>query len=128
MGACTLSSVGLLVVRDVFPTWFPAQAHHLLASIALVLTAGLVLAQHIVGRSVRGELAKALALTAAFLFWAANSLWPRASLAPTFNDAAIALFALDVLLVIFARHPRTPADTALAPVGDLLTGLGQGQR
>lgn len=127
LGAGSLSGVGLLVIRDAFPAWFFAGAHHLLASLALVLTAALVLAHHGVRRSSRGELAQALALAAAFLFWAANSLWPHTTLAPTFNDAAIALFALDVFLVALARHPQA-CEGAQGPPSDLLPGPGQGPR
>jgi len=43
----------------------------------------------------KGDDAKAVA----FLFWAANQLWPRFTQAPLFNDIAIALFVLDVFFV-----------------------------
>lgn len=46
------------------------------------------------------ELAKAILLAAAFLFWAANQLWPNLPQASLFNDVAIGLFVLDVFFVI----------------------------
>ncbi len=46
------------------------------------------------------EMAKAIMLAAAFLFWAANQFWPSLPEATLFNDIAIALFVLDVFLVI----------------------------
>ncbi|MBV9272781.1 MAG: hypothetical protein JO333_02715 [Verrucomicrobia bacterium] len=39
-------------------------------------------------------------LSVAFLFWAANQPWPDLSQATLFNDIAIALFVLDVFLVM----------------------------
>ena len=46
------------------------------------------------------ELVKAIMLAVAFLFWAANQFWPNLPQATLFNDIAIALFVLDVFLVI----------------------------
>ena len=46
------------------------------------------------------EMVKAVLLAIAFLFWAANQLWPDIPQAMLFNDIAIALFVLDVFLVM----------------------------
>jgi hypothetical protein len=46
------------------------------------------------------ELFKTILLAAAFLFWAANQLWPNLPQASLFNDIAIGLFVLDVFFVI----------------------------
>jgi hypothetical protein len=43
---------------------------------------------------------KAILLAVAFLFWAANQLWPELPQATLFNDLAIALFVLDVFLTM----------------------------
>jgi hypothetical protein len=51
----------------------------------------------------RGELAKSGALAAAFLFWAANQLWPDLPQATLFNDIAVALFVIDVVLPFLGR-------------------------
>ncbi len=59
------------------------------------------------------ELAKAILLAAAFLFWAANQFWPNLPQATLFNDIAIALFVLDVFLVIVG-WPRTSPDSSFA--------------
>ncbi|MGB7264895.1 MAG: hypothetical protein WBC92_05245 [Terracidiphilus sp.] len=64
----------------------------------------------IVRRPARMEFAKAMMLAAAFLFWAANQYWPNLPQATLFNDIAIALFVLDVFLVI-AGWPRTSQDS-----------------
>ena len=128
LGAFAAGSVALLLVRDVFPGWFPSRAHALLSALPLVLAGLLVLALHIVRRTARGDLQKALGLVAAFLLWAANTLWPHSRLAPTFNDAAIALFAVDIFFVTLAQHPRTHHDLASARLRDLLTGLDREER
>jgi hypothetical protein len=50
---------------------------------------------------------KAIPLAIAFLFWSANQLWPNLSQATLCNDIAIALFVLDVFLVMIG-WPATP--------------------
>jgi hypothetical protein len=117
LGVLTLASVGVLLVRDVFPRLFPARAHDLLAALPLVLAAALVLALHIVRRTGRRQLPKTLGLVAAFLFWAANSLWPHSSPAATFNDIAIALFAVDVVLLIGPRPRGSEKEVPARAVG-----------
>jgi hypothetical protein len=52
-------------------------------------------------------------LSVAFLFWAANQPWPDLSQATLFNDIAIALFVLDVFLVMVA-WPSTSPDESFA--------------
>jgi hypothetical protein len=52
-------------------------------------------------------------LAIAFLFWAANQLWPGSAYATLFNDVAIALFVLDVFLVIVG-WPATSPDESFA--------------
>jgi hypothetical protein len=57
------------------------------------------------------KLVKAILLAAAFVFWAANQLWPNSTVATLWNDIAIALFVLDVFLVIVGRqrHRTSPS-------------------
>ncbi len=57
------------------------------------------------------ELVKAIMLAVAFLFWAANHLWPDIPLATPFNDIAIALFVLDVFLVIIGWPAGIPDES-----------------
>lgn len=59
------------------------------------------------------EFAKAVMLAIAFLFWAANQLWPDSPRATLCNDIAIALFVLDVFLVIIG-WPATSPDESFA--------------
>jgi hypothetical protein len=54
------------------------------------------------------EFVKAIMLAMAFLFWAANQLWPGLRQATLFNDTAIALFVLDVFLVIIGWPWASP--------------------
>ena len=64
-------------------------------------------------RPARMEFIKAIMLAAAFLFWAANQLWPDSQQATLFNDIAIALFVLDVFLVMVG-WPATSPDESFA--------------
>jgi hypothetical protein len=59
------------------------------------------------------EFAKAVMLAVAFLFWAANQLLPNYRQATLFNDIAIALFVLDVFLVMIG-WPATSPDESFA--------------
>jgi hypothetical protein len=124
----TMASVGLLLAQDGLPERFPAHAHELLATLPLALAALSLLANHAVSQAVRRELPKTLVLVAGFLFWSANQLWPHSPPAPIFNDIAIALFALDVVLVIVCRPPDTltKSQPPTAPTG-LVSGL-RGER
>jgi uncharacterized membrane protein len=73
------------------------------------------LVYQIVHRPPRKEFAKAIMLAAAFLFWGANQLWPSLPQATLYNDIAIALFVLDVFLVMVGWPPTSP-DTSFAEV------------
>src|ERR1035437_1284075 len=100
LGVVTLATVGVLLVWDAFPRLFPARSHDFLAAFSLAMIALAYLVYQIAQRPEPAELAKAILLAAAFLFWAANQFWPDLRQATLLNDAAIALFVLDVFLVI----------------------------
>jgi hypothetical protein len=51
---------------------------------------------------------KTIILASAFLFWAANQAWPMLHQATLFNDLAIALFVVDVLLSMKGRPIQLP--------------------
>jgi hypothetical protein len=99
----TLISVGVLLVWDLVPGLFPAKAHDLLAALPLAMIACVCLVYEAVRRPSRSELVKAILLACAFLFWAANQLWPTLPYATLFNDLAIALFVFDVFLAMTSR-------------------------
>lgn len=82
------------------PAKFPARSHDYLAAFSLAMIALAFLVFRLVNRAAPADLAKAGVLAAAFLFWAANQFWPNSPRATLFNDIAIALFVLDVYLVI----------------------------
>jgi hypothetical protein len=113
LGVLTLLSVAVLLVWDVRPTFFPARAHDILAAIALTVIAIAYLAYQSAHKPPAKELLKAILLATAFLFWAANQLWPGSAYATLFNDVAIALFVLDVFLVIVG-WPATSPDESFA--------------
>ena len=105
MGIATLASVVLLFVEDAAPRLFPAESHDALAAFSLAMIACAYVVFQLAHRRAAAELAKAILLAAAFLFWAANQFWPNLPEAPLFNDIAIGLFVLDVFLVIAGWPP-----------------------
>jgi hypothetical protein len=113
LGATTLASVGVLLAWDAFPRLFPAGTHGVLAAFPLAMIAFAYILYQSAHRPARLEFVKAIMLAAAFLFWSANQLWPNLRQATLFNDIAIALFVLDVFLVI-AGWPATSPDGSFA--------------
>jgi hypothetical protein len=113
LGAVVLADVGALFVWDAFPRLFPAGSHHFLASFSLATIAFAYLVYQIARRPAPMEFAKAVMLAAAFLFWAANQFWPDLPQATLFNDVAIALFVLDVFLVMVG-WPQASPDSSFA--------------
>ncbi|MGO9437587.1 MAG: hypothetical protein ACLPH3_00110 [Terracidiphilus sp.] len=113
LGAVTMVGVGGLFVWDVDPRIFPPNAHDFLGAFPLAMIAVAYLAYQAAHRPTRMEFVKATLLAAAFLFWAANQLWPNLRQATLFNDIAIGLFVLDVFLVIMG-WPSTSPDEAFA--------------
>jgi uncharacterized membrane protein len=113
LGLATLISVGVLLAWDVDPQFFPARAHDFLAAFPLAMIAIAYLLYQSAHRPAAKELVKAMVLAVAFLFWAANQLWPDLPQATLFNDIAIALFILDVFLVMIG-WPTTSPDESFA--------------
>lgn len=96
----TVLSLVPLLIWDVAPDQFPDRAHSPLAAIPLASIAVACLVHGLLRRSTLPDLLKSCALAAAFLFWAANQLWPDHPQATLFNDIAIALFVVDAFLAI----------------------------
>jgi hypothetical protein len=112
-GVITLVASGVLLVWDARPGVFPARAHDFLGAFPLAAIAFAYLVYQSAHRPPLRELAKAVMLATAFLFWAANQFWPDSHQATLFNDIAIALFVLDVFLVMIG-WPATSPDEAFA--------------
>jgi hypothetical protein len=109
LGVITLADVGVLFIWDAFPRLFPARSHDFLAAFSLAMIAVAYMVYQVAHQPARWEFAKAGMLAVAFLFWAANQLWPNSPRATLFNDVAIALFVLDVFLVM-AGWPHSSPD------------------
>ena len=113
LAALTLAGVAVLLGWDAFPGLFPAGSHAVLAAFSLATIALAYLVYQIAQRPSAMEFLKAIMLAVAFLFWAANQFWAASPQATLFNDIAIALFVLDVFLVIVG-WPRTSRDVSFA--------------
>jgi len=103
VGGAALLSVGLLFLWEIFPKLFSIRSHDFLAAFPLAAIALAYLSYKAVQRSAPREFLKAILLAIAFLFWAANRFWPDCREAMLFNDIAIALFVLDIFLVMIGR-------------------------
>lgn len=113
LGAITLASVGLLLASDVIPSLSARNHHDLLGAVPLALIAIAYLLHQTVLRPAPKEVLKTVMVAVAFLFWAANQVSSDPFQAMVFNDVAIALFVLDVFLVIIG-WPPTPPDEGFA--------------
>jgi hypothetical protein len=89
LGVVTLASVGVLLAWDAFPRLFPARAHDVLAAFPLAMIAFAYIVYQSAHRLARMEFVKAIMLAVAFLFWAANQLWPDLRQATLFNDVPL---------------------------------------
>jgi hypothetical protein len=115
LGVIALASVAALFVWDTLPWLFPAGAHNVLGAFPLAMIALAYLVYQSAHRPVPMEVVKAALLAIAFLFWAANQLWPALPQATLFNDIAIGLFVLDVFLVMIG-WPATSPDESFAEI------------
>jgi len=113
LGILTLVSVGILFLWDAAPRLFPARSHDFLGAFSLTMIAIAYLVYQVAHRPPIRDLAKAVLLALAFLFWAANQFWPESPHATLLNDIAIALFVFDVFLVIIG-WPASSPDEAFA--------------
>jgi len=118
LGAVTLAGVGALLLWDVSPGLFPGRAHDVLGAFPLAMIAFAYLVYQGARRPAPLEFVKAILLAAAFLFWAANQLWPDSQRATLFNDIAIALFVLDVFLVMIGWPSTSPDESFAETWGD----------
>jgi hypothetical protein len=100
-----LAGSGILFIWDALPQRFPGTVHGFLAALPLAMIAVAYLIYQGAGRRPVRERIKTAVLAAAFLFWAANQLWPDLRQAIIFNDIAVGLFIVDVFLVITSRSP-----------------------
>lgn len=95
-----LVPVMLLLVWDVAPRLFAADAHNLLGALPLLAIGVVFVGLQAVRRVSWPEMLRAWILAVAFFFWAANQYWPNSGWATLWNDVAIALFVLDVVLTM----------------------------
>ena len=110
LGVLALASVAALMAWDIVPSLFRARVHDILGVLALALIAVAYLVHQVILRPGHKDLVKAILLAIAFLFWAADQLWPDSPHATLFNDLAIALFVLDLFLSMMGWPAEEPED------------------
>ena len=115
LGIVALASTVVLFLWYALPQLFPAGAHNVLGASPLAIIALAYLVYQSAHKPAPMEVVKAILLAIAFLFWAANQLWPALPQAMLFNDIAIGLFVLDVFLVMIG-WPATSPDESFAEI------------
>ena len=108
LGVLALASVAALMVWDIVPSLFRVRVHDILGVLALSLIAFAYLVHQVMLRPGHKDFVKAVLLAIAFLFWAADQLWPDSPHATLFNDLAIALFVLDLFLSMIGWPAESP--------------------
>jgi uncharacterized membrane protein len=108
LSVLTLGATALLLMCDAKPSLFPPHSHDVFAAMPLVLIAVAYLVYQAIRVVGLLELVKAVLLAVAFLLWAANQLWSDLPGAQLLNDFAIALFVLDMFLVIIGWPSSSP--------------------
>jgi hypothetical protein len=111
LGAVTPCLVLALRVRDAIPRLFATGVHDSLGAISLALIAVSYFMYQSIRRPGAAELFKAGLLAIAFLSWAVSQYWPEKPLAAVFNDVAVALFVLDVFLVMLGWPASAPKES-----------------
>jgi peptidoglycan/LPS O-acetylase OafA/YrhL len=115
LGGLALAIAVALLGWDAAPHAFPERAHDILGAAPLAAIAIAYLIYEGKRRPALKEWIKAVLLAIAFVFWAANQFWPDAPQAMLFNDIAVALFVLDVFLVIIG-WPKSSPDEDFAEI------------
>jgi len=110
VGLAALAALALLplLAWDLAPARFPSGAHDALGAAPLAAIALAYLAVQVDRRPTAGAWVRSAIVAAAFLAWAANQLWSKSPTATAWNDLAIALFVIDIVIAIFDRG-LTPA-------------------
>lgn len=99
--ALALASSVVLLVLDVSRGFREGDARRVVSALPLIAIALACLAYHATWTPEPLDLLERVLLSAAFLFWAANQLFPTEGWAPVANDVAIALFVLDLALILW---------------------------
>jgi hypothetical protein len=113
LGVVAFISIALLFVWDTDSQIFSKQLHAVLEAFSLASIAVAYLLYQSAHRPQAAEWFKAIMLAVAFLCWAANQIWPEPKQALLLNDLAIALFVLDVFLVMIG-WPNSSQDESFA--------------
>lgn len=100
--AVALASSVLLLALDASQGFREGDARRVVSALPLIAIALACLAFHATWTPEPLDLLKRVLLSAAFLFWAANQLFPTTGWAPIANDIAVALFVLDLALILWS--------------------------
>ena len=112
---CALLTSLVLLVLDAWTGFRESDARRIVSAAPLIAIAFACLSYHATWRPAPADLLKRVLLSAAFLVWAANQLFPDEGWAPVANDVAIALFVLDLALILLGELRDRPAGSRNAP-------------
>jgi hypothetical protein len=96
-----VASSAVLLALDAWGGFRDSEARKIVSALPLIAIAVAALVFHATRKPEPLDLLKRVLLSAAFLFWAATQLFPDEGWAPVANDVAIALFVLDLALILW---------------------------
>lgn len=102
-----LASAAVLLLLDEAPGFLQGSIRPVVSATPLLAIGAAFLAAQIVLRPAPAELVKRILLSVAFFLWGANALFSEYVWAALLNDAAIALFVVDLALITrgHLHHP-----------------------
>ena len=100
LAVLALAFAAVLVVLDFSTGFLESPAHQVISGAPLAIIAVAYLVHQAIKHPSLLETLKAILLACAFLLWAAYQLSPRFPHIAVFNDLAIGLFVVDMVLVI----------------------------
>jgi hypothetical protein len=115
LGLVACLSLVPLLAWDLVPARFPSGAHDALGAFPLVAVAFGCLATQAERRPPSSAWVRSSIVAAAFLAWAVNQFWPQHALATAWNDLAITLFVVDIVLGILEKQQTSPLGAEASP-------------
>ena len=108
LAGLSLVSLAVLVAADARHELFPSRLHGQAAALALIFAGGSYAVLHLGHSPGRGERGRALLLGAAFILWGGEQFVPAGRLQTLMDLVVVAVFVIDLCLVIAAKFSQVP--------------------
>ena len=98
--AAALGTIAFLIVSDVAHGLRFTSLHSRLGAVALIMIGSSCVSLQVVSRRPRSELIKGILLGSAFALWGFEQLLPQSRLVTAMDTTVIAIFVIDLALII----------------------------